>query len=1073
MSRFWVLERLFKLQAVRIDWAAEERKLGYEGVHQQADSDPAPVQLRWLLHPALGLPREPFRVFRRSHPGGNLTPQQLSELSDWIPVERVGLPVDPSWAQTNYDLGKQGLAGQPLEPVDAARKRLDRGAPRIGWTRLKKLLPFGEVSLPDWEPVDLPAYIQELIRSPLVHGIKDMLREQPKPAQHAAYKKTGHGDSFKPQLLVAGAAAQDPHEAQGEWHPLGLLLLSVGSDPLASLALGFGTAVVDQESDLYMVTVKHTIGVLGRSVTVQLADVVSLNTQLPAPGPPTDLRARLLSHTRPQTTDAPGLDSVAVDWRRPLNPLFAHLGDSAPYAIAYAIGRFDFNRGEILLTRRPPGVDGWKPFVAGQPNAAAPVTFVDHHERVTTFDGQPGADSHGDDHHYAVAAADVFGRWSGWATTPYTDEPEPARAPTIFAASIDPTGRLTVDFGWDWSDRSPQFVELHVSYDDPPQAPLLTARLDFAGSPAPILTVTPPPGSVELLPLKFDLTALAAGSWGAPQDRPNSPPEQRYYRLTSTTSFTFAGLAKRSIRVQARGQTHVDTRRFPSYNISPFGPPFVAEAYDATPPPPPLLPPPPEAPQWATLRDSSGVSRAVITWPALGNVAGYVLYETTETTLLAGLGLAGPETTDAFTTRLATLRSKDLSGQRHNFRRVRKELIPTNSLEVELPRGSTIMHLYAITAVSRNQIESAWPQDSKQFIAIAAPRTRVPAAPALEAKLTDTPAGPKVDLSIAFDADGAVATIELYRVADDELRKNVETMGFPIASLPAVGAVAHHTDTIQPSWRRIWYRAVAWSGRDDLNGFIEGRSTASAAVSVIAPPKAAPAITDVRVNELHSTLADALVSWATDAPFELGRLGAHQAILETHDVSGTRIHRLEGRVDALTRVATQAAVPAPDPANRRIIHVTDAPGNRLYAWLHRPAAEQSFRLDLKIIDPLGRIGHFGLDVPPIPPTPPPVVTNVDPQQGHTGDQFTISGSDLVIDPGDTVAVTFVGPLDVLGTQDERSIACTVVQPTSRTAIVVEVPDPESHHDHEDFAIFLKRSDGLEVKVLDDFFLAIL
>ena len=167
----------------------------------------------------------------------------------------------------------------------------------------------------------------------------------------------------------------------GEWHPLGLLLLSVGSDPLASLALGFGTAVLEEESDLYMVTVKHTIGVLGRTFTVQLADVVSLNTQLPAPGPPTDLGARLLSHTRPQTTDAPALDSVAIDWRRPLNPVFAHLGDDAPYAIAYAIGRFDSLRGEILLTRRPSGVDGWKPFVAGQPNAAAPVTFVDHHER--------------------------------------------------------------------------------------------------------------------------------------------------------------------------------------------------------------------------------------------------------------------------------------------------------------------------------------------------------------------------------------------------------------------------------------------------------------------------------------------------------------------------------------------------------------------------------------------------------------------------------------------------------------------------------------------------------------------
>ena len=1032
-----------------------------------------PIQLRWLLHPALGLPREPFRVWRNSHPGGNLTPQQLSELPDWVPVETVGLPVDSSWAQSHYDVGQQGLVGHPLAPVAAARARLDRGAPRIGWTRLTVALQIGPVSLPDWEPVDLPAYLHDLVGSPLLHGIKDMLRERQNSALHAAYPKTDGGDSFKPQLLLSGTAAHDPQEAHGEWHPLGLLLLSVGSDPLASLALGFGTAVPDDESDLYMVTVKHKLNVLGRTVDVQLADVVSLNTQLPAPGPPTYLGAGLLSHTRPQTTDAPALDSVAIAWRRPLNPVFAQLGDDAPYAIAYAIGRFDRLDGDILLTRRPSGVDGWKPFVASQPNAAAPVTFVDHRERKTTFDGEIGADSLGEDHIYAVAAADIFGRWSGWAKTPYTDVREPPRIPTIFAASIDPTGQLTVDFGWDWSGRSPQFVELHVSYDDPPQAPLLTARLDFAGSPTPTLTVTPPPGSAELLPLSFELKTLPTGNWGTPQDKPNSPPETRYYRLTSTTQFTFGGKAKRSISVQARGQTHVDARMIPHYNISPFGPPFVAEAYDAAPPPRPLLPEPPEAPQWATLRDSSGISRAVLIWPASGDVAGYVLYEATETTLLAALGQQGPETTEAFTTRLALLRNQNLSAQRRNFRRVHKELIPTNSWEVELPRGSTVMHFYAITAVSRNQIESAWPQDSKQFIAVAAPRTRVPPAPSLEATLTDTAAGPKVDLSIAVGADGAAATVDLYRVSDDKLAENVDTMGLPIKSIPAVGGAAHHTETIQPGWRRTWYRAVAWSARDDLDGFIEGRSAASAPVSVIAPPKAAPAITDIRVNELHSTLAEALVSWATDAPFDLGPLGAHHAIVETHDVNGTRIHRLEGRLDTLTRVATQAAVPAPDPANRRIVHVTNAPGNRLYAWLHRPASDQPFRLDLKIIDPLGRIGHFALDVPPIPPTPPPVVTNVDPQQGHTGDQFTITGSDLVIDPGDAVAVTFAGPLEVLGTEDERSFSCRVVQPTSRTAIVVEVPDPESGHDSEDFAIFLKRSDGLEVKVLDDFFLAIL
>ena len=54
------------------------------------------------------------------------------------------------------------------------------------------------------------------------------------------------------------------------------------------------------------------------------------------------------------------------------------------------------------------------------------------------------------------------------------------------------------------------------------------------------------------------------------------------------------------------------------------------------------------------------------------------------------------------------------------------------------------MHFYAVTAVSPNQVESDFPPNSKQFVAVAAPRTRVPPPPSLEATLTETAAGPKV-----------------------------------------------------------------------------------------------------------------------------------------------------------------------------------------------------------------------------------------------------------------------------------------------------------------------------------------
>ena len=381
------------------------------------------------------------------------------------------------------------------------------------------------------------------------------------------------------------------------------------------------------------------------------------------------------------------------------------------------------------------------------------------------------------------------------------------------------------------------------------------------------------------------------------------------------------------------------------------------------------------------------------------------------------------------------------------------------------------MHFYAVTAVNNNQIESAWPPNSKQFIAVAAPRTRVPPAPSLEATLTDT-LGPTVNLHATIDPQAAVATVELYRVSDDELATSVDAMGLPIATVPPTGADAKYTDTIQPSWRRIWYRAVAWSARDDLTGYIEARSPASGAVPVLASPNNPPTISDVRVNEGPTTQQETLVSWTTNAPYELTPLGEHQAIAETHQPDGTLIRRLEARLDTLITVPTSAMIPAPT-TSRQIVHVTNGPGNRLYAWLHRPLAAQAIHLDLKIIDPLGRIGHLALDVPPIPPTPAPTVNNVDPQVGHTGDRFTITGANLVIHPGDDVTVRFVGPLDVLGTQGEQSIRCPIIPPTSPNTVTVEVPDPNSTRDSEDFAVTLTRSDGVQVKVLDDFFLEIL
>jgi hypothetical protein len=111
---------------------------------------------------------------------------------------------------------------------------------------------------------------------------------------------------------------------------------------------------------------------------------------------------------------------------------------------------------------------------------------------------------------------------------------------------------------------------------------------------------------------------------------------------------------------------------------------------------------------------------------------------------------------------------------------------------------------------------------------------------------------------------------------------------------------------------------------------------------------------------------------------------------------------------------------------------------------------------------------------PPPAAPPPVVDGIDPESGHPGDVFTILGADLVLHPGDDVVVMFFKPDQPTDPTAEPPHRCEVLQPTFPNQVTVRVPeDISSHHDHENYAVDLSRSDGASVVVTDDFFVALL
>lgn len=980
MADRWVLPWLFNAQAATVNWNAERERRQYEGPVLETGEEPRDVQLRWLLHPALGLPLTPFTVWRLLEPAGAVSDQELMARPDWEAVEIVGLPVDASWEATGYATIDQGPLDAPRSPVDAALRRLLVGAPRLGWDTLQQ----DGADLPLWEASDPRAFLDDLLSGRLLGGLQAMLVAQPDPLTHATYvEKIDEGGALRLHPSLIGATSNDvgvpDRPASTAWHPLGLLAVGAGTDALASLALGFGTAVEGPDIDdaAFMVTVPHRLTIAGQEFDFELAAVARLDRQPGPPDPPANLTTATIVRNRPAQLDGPYRESVGVSWQRPFRLWFAAQPSNDPYPASYAIGAFGpgARRAAILLTRRPEAVGGWLPFVTSAPDASAPGSapqsrFVDHHSLVTTVGGEFIPDVIPDSCTYSVAAQDLFGRWSAWSTVGYEPAREATQAPTVHAVRLDDErGALEVDFGWDWSDRSPRFVELSGVFEDDPGNALLTARLTFAGNPEPQLTGTP---GGTIVPLDAKRAPIA--EYGAAQDRPGEEPAWRSYRLRATIPLAFNGQRRRTFAVSGRGQRHLHEAFIPGFNISPFGPAARVTVYDPE-PPNFVLPPTPEIPQWASLPDAAGVSRAVLTWPGDASVAGYVLYEATETALLSALGLASPDTAASLIERLATLRGRDLPALRRAFRRLRKELIPpqtpTTSFEVALPRGSAVLHFYALTAFSRNQVESAWPTDAKQFIAVAAPRPSVPAAPLLEATAQPAAATPRVRVQLWPGNGPTPATIEIFRTAREALAAEADLMGPPITTINVNGAdLVFDDEAAPPGWHRLWYRAVAWTADEPTMGLIGGRSLASAPVSTMVPPTAPPAIVNLRADQEGSSESESLICWESDVPVAMTPFGPHITALHTFDVDGSMVLRLSGQIDALTSIPNPAALPPPDPDQRAIVRYSpDGATPRFYAWVPRPDPNQPFQATVMMIDPLGRVSRADVDVPPLAPEP--------------------------------------------------------------------------------------------------------
>jgi hypothetical protein len=608
-----------------------------------------------------------------------------------------------------------------------------------------------------------------------------------------------------------------------------------------------------------------------------------------------------------------------------------------------------------------------------------------------------------------VAHQDIFGQWSTWSvinsaiTQPAVDKVRIVSAEFRFTSVSTPPiskcpANLVVEFLWDWRVRSPMRISfrgrLHAA--------------SYHGQPPPINTL-PPAFQTQLggaflntFTLNFDV--LAAN--GAPTSSwPGFNPlvhcqalnaagdqqvafgnaqgvEARRYRVTIPGfELDFGGTGHIGLALWAQGQEAI----LPKRNGPWSDPPNMIATSD---PRPPVIVP--DIVTLSSLPDAAGESHAVLKWSASPGAEGYFIYETTETKLLRAKGDPEPDpdkTLSQRLTRLLQIFDENPVARRTEFVRRNSRLIKANSADVTLPRGSTAIHLYVVLGVSAGQVEAAWPTSSTALYAFAAPRVPRPGTPMIEVTpYLDKNVNPNVyraKIRVTTRKGPVVNRIDLHRVRVDDAAKEIDTMGPPVMeidpldpgwtpkAIPEPHIVAEVEETPSGSWKRVWYRAAAWSQPDPLRGTLSARSPASTAAWVVVPPATPPNISALTLEWPGGGPGDVLVKWSSAATLKKTPLGTH-------------------RISISARRAGAPAEEAPLIAVESELHRlgTTQPVTGSGAWridggkpvqyraiVRRADVNDAVQLSVRITDPLGRTSESLAMIAPGHILPDPVLAD--------------------------------------------------------------------------------------------------
>ena len=780
---------------------------------------------------------------------------------------------------------------------------------------------------------------------------------------------------------------------------------------------------VDTPSDAisdYMVTARYENGLDGSSDPVEFAAILPAPDLTVPPPAPTNIEAFTEGYQSPNMRDRPWRSIVRLSWDKIPDTLPFRAG-------SYAAARYQqVPAGGVVPLMSPRLNDTALQPISATTSAKRdseklPLEALDNSHLVVSSPS-PNLLHYGLAHQDLFG---LWSPWTTIGHS--VEEPAAQRVALLSAklnvvtpvsGTLCPAS-LVVDLAWDWTVRSPRQIELvgrlysqNHRGDSPVNANrpnrLQSAlnieggaafRLSFNGS-AIAETENHPTlsGTVEYLsedgksflasPLEFDGT--------------------RRYRLTITGfSLDFASTGHIGLALWTRGQENRSPQRFGPWTGESNTPadeadepgtpaergPLIVSASD---PRPPVIAGTYEHVLLASVADASGEHHARLDWPSFSGAEGYFVYTTTESKLRADRGMNEPALNLTLSERLAELRDAfEQDPNRQSFTRLNSTRIEDTQLAITLPRGTKEIHLYLVIGVGAGQIESNWPDASdpslrQRPIAYAAPQIVPPAPPLLEVSRTlDETVSPSVyraQVQIKSRPGATVSQIDLHRVRVPAAALDIDTMGPAINSLTGSESgwlaepnlstepgeaqalsILTGSDTPEGSWRPVFYRAIAWSEDIPEKGIYRSRSLPSAAREVLIPPADPPQLSLLTYETLNRMV---LAGFTSAVPVADTLLGPHriQASVYSEGEDGlSELYRYplssQGQLgsDRLEDIITHPGLPL---QNRLWRSASETPSVTQYQLrVRRAASRPALRVNIQLIDPLGRLAERSLLIP--------------------------------------------------------------------------------------------------------------